>query len=446
MVKDSQGELLKAASIWIQMKKDSSESITHIYSPLSTSSDDSGRYIIQSIPAGEGQVFFSRRGNFRNNASQKPNVVTFIEGDTVLLDLTEPEIENAGRLEVLLSEHWNDIFNNAHLTKTQIGSPMSFSALKSKSAFVFEKVPEGTYQLQLWSAIGKFKNREVSITANQTTTLQIDEEENFTVIAKVIDAAGKPIPMGHAMLVPADAANNFMSNPYKGMGGAGKIRNGQLQISLEQPGAFKLMLMIQSGMQMRTVTLDTINIQNEGVTDLGTITIKDGGQIQGMTLQSSGEPLANVQLLILKDGLPHFNPLWLSDKNGQFLLNDVPEPPFQLIATHPTMANLTTEVNDLSALRLVMTTGVNVTVQLNGINSANRRVILVHEDLSPLISLTHYQTMSNTSDKGGKITLSKISMGQYKVCVLGEKPEQNQYSDTFTVTNADITVQMTLQN
>jgi hypothetical protein len=356
-VKDSQGELLKGASIWIQKNKESFNPITNINSQLSTQSDDLGRYMIQSIPAGEGQVFFSRKGNPKNNDGQKPNVVTFAEGDSLYLDLLEPEIENAGRLEVYLSEHWSEFFNIAGLNRNT-GYHKYFKASKSNASFIFEKIPEGTYQLTLYGgAQGKVKNSVVSIKANQTTTIQINDNdnENYKVKALVVDEEGKPIPMGQTWLTQLDPSNHFrmICDPIVGVG---TIQDGQLEISLEQPGVFDITLMSQDGQQTRSVSLGAVNIQNEGVTDLGTLTLKNDVILQGVTLRDSGEPLAHVQFMIVKNDTMFSSSHWLSDINGQFVIKgaSLPKPPFQLIASLPGMADLRKEVKDLSPLRLIM--------------------------------------------------------------------------------------------
>ena len=229
------------------------------------------------------------------------------------------------------------------------------------------------------------------------------------------------------------------------MAGSGIINNGQLEVSLEQPGAYKLMLYIQNGMQMRTVALDTFNILQEGTTDLGTITIKDGGQLQGVVQKNTGEFLSGVNLIIIKDGLPHRNPLWVSDKNGSFTLKDVPETPFQLVASHRTMATITLDVKDLSTLSLVMTLGVKVSVQLSGPKMADRSVMLVREDNTPLFNMFR-PSMAQSTNATGQVSIANIAQGRYKVCVVGARPEQNQYSEVFEVTTMDVSIQMALKD
>jgi protocatechuate 3,4-dioxygenase beta subunit len=441
IVKSSEGEVLKGAQVWIQTDSPLAKENTH--SQLRATTDDAGAYIIQSIPPGDAEVYFNRKGIYTNRSNQKPARVALSEGETRTLDLLETIVENAGRVEVILSEYWSKIFNTVQLSKINF----NMAGLRSKSSFQFENVPEGTYQLHLWGQQGKSKTKEVIVNADQTTTVTIDQEEKYQIIASVKDEDDQPILNGQAVLMPEGDSKNFFTNPYGSMAGTGRILNGKLEISLEQPGTYKLILYVQTGMQMRTVNLDSIQVVNEGVTDLGDIIVKEGAEIQGTVMSSSGEALQGVQITILKDGMPQFNPQWLSDKNGRFSLKNVPEPPFQLWANHPTMASLQVEVQSLSSLQLTMSSGVSVIVNLSGRSIANRRVILVNEDLSPVIgSLYNFRARNSLSNQEGQISLPQIAPGRYKIGVMGDTQEGSQYSELFDVSSSDVVVRMAVKD
>jgi hypothetical protein len=40
----------------------------------------------------------------------------------------------------------------------------------------------------------------------------------------------------------------------------------------------------------------------------------------------------------------------------------------------------------------------------------------------------------------GQSSIVKVSPGRYKICVSGDRPEQNQYSDVFEVKSVDVGV------
>ena len=264
-VKDSGGEIIKGIIVLIQMERGIL---------LNAMSDDLGRYIIKNIPSGEGYVNFSR--DTRNSSDPKPTAITFVEGETVVLDWVEPEIENTGRLEVQLSEKRNDVFNVGTLHKIQSDKPMSISTIKSKSSFIFEKVPEGEYRLHLFyedQSRGFMTNRKVSIVANKTTMVRIDRVQNYRVVANFMDGEGKFI-RGQCYLKNADTANNNLSNPLGSIVGLVNINHGKIEFNLDQPGTYQIYISTTREGVNISKPVKTILLQQEGTTDLGTIIVR----------------------------------------------------------------------------------------------------------------------------------------------------------------------------
>jgi hypothetical protein len=187
--------------------------------------------------------------------------------------------------------------------------------------------------------------------------------------------------------------------------------------------------LVQDG-GMRNKVVENIEVQVEGVTDLGIIRLDDGQTLAGQVMDQLGIPLAGVRFMAMKDGSPLSSGQSKSLNTGEFQLKSLPDAPFTLFAYHDKKTTLKVEVNDFNPLVLRMTTGATIQVQLLGTDVVGRRISIVTTEKSPTSSMwNRFNSREKISNSQGELTLEHVSSGRYLIKVAAKTSSDE---DTFS--------------
>jgi hypothetical protein len=135
----------------------------------------------------------------------------------------------------------------------------------------------------------------------------------------------------------------------------------------------------------------------------------------------------------MKEGNPLSSGQNLSLNTGEFEVNNLPEPPFTLMAYHNQKATLSVEINNFSPLSLNMSEGATIQVQLLGSDVVGRRISMVTEEKKPITMMWgFFGRDEKLSSSTGEITLKHVNSGRYIIKVADKgNSDDDIFSEPF---------------
>jgi len=195
--------------------------------------------------------------------------------------------------------------SNCTLRRVGGGNPASyFQVTDEKGSFVFNEVQQGEYILD----VGTHTTREnnIYIPLNQTLeglepgqpALRVIFDLGGAVNLKVVDGGGNPV---RRFRVNAASRGGW---PGAGAGVPSVIAAGYNTIVEKSTGEATIKYLIPGGTADITVTADNLGVAKatgipvppDGVGDAGTITVGEGGSIEGRVLDTNSQPVAGLSV------------------------------------------------------------------------------------------------------------------------------------------------------
>jgi 5-hydroxyisourate hydrolase-like protein (transthyretin family) len=428
VVLDHEGQARAKAHVWLRRKNSSRGQNQH-----SETTKKDGTFTFSHVSPGEYIVGFnSDRYDYGQNRREN-QTVEIIESQESEIELKDKKLENAGSLRITISKGMRGRFNSVMLnTPSGMGGQKQFFG----SEVTFDQLVEAEYNVILFGN-GSMRNETAKVVAGEEAHLDLNDDDRLKVIAKVLKSDGTPFPMCSAFLINLDQVDMINPNQsMKAMNGMGMVRLGGLEIMAKEPGRFRLMLQVQQGdMAGLQQNLGDVEILPSGTTDLGTLRVEDGKTLSILVKDEMGQAIEGAGVVCIKDKMPQAHFSWRTGPDGRLELNNLPNPPFNLIVNHNAYTFTDIEVHQLIDHDVVMKKGIEVSITLTGENVSNRRVQLVkkssvdgeHESLKP------YQGFGHSSPVGG-LRFKHVSLGRYYLLVHPLKPNgRTKETESFEV-------------
>jgi protocatechuate 3,4-dioxygenase beta subunit len=371
---------------------------------------EGGHYKFTHIKEGEVQLHFSIDSKERFGLPTEGATVEIVNEQETLHDCHEKEIEKAGQLVIVIDEQLSNAYKMVMVTDA-LGQNMQRQQV-TETTIRFEALPEGVVTVVLFGT-GGMRNLSAEIKEGEETILEISDDDALKKTAKIVHQDDSPVSMGVAYLLDVNFNATNPMDGMKAMNGMSMIRLGDLEITAQRTGTYRLVVQLHEGESAgQQKDLGEVVIVEGGDPFLGTFKIPEGLEMKLKVLDENGVPLKKVRAMVVKDQMPMTQHTWLSNGDGDLLLKGLSEPPFKLSLNLEGYATLHQDVQHIHDHTLVMTKGFTVTIQLLGENVANRVVSYRLEGASPLMNM-FVVGQGLKSDSFGQIKLENLTSGRY---------------------------------
>ncbi|MFH0946034.1 MAG: carboxypeptidase-like regulatory domain-containing protein [Planctomycetota bacterium] len=289
---------------------------------VSAVTDGSGAFLLEGLGPGSYQVTATKERHSQPDvilagAGQEPIRLTLVQNGSVRGQVADSVGGSPGDLSVEVLE------------LDAAGGPgrLLVRARVEGDRFFADDLPPGRYQLSLTCA-------EACPTLLEPFELQPGEELELnglrlapggTVIGRALDDEEQPLPGVSVLLMPHDLDPDqertefLMVSPLYGKR-AVSDSDGRFRLSHLPEGIYKLRLVSDQGAALA----DDVRVKQGNVTDLGALGVGVGGQLTGLALDQSGNPLARARILVRSRETLIRASTWTDGKGG-FSVPALPE-------------------------------------------------------------------------------------------------------------------------
>jgi protocatechuate 3,4-dioxygenase beta subunit len=307
---------------------------TFLKSRLTVETDAKGAFSLSSLPAGSHTLVAEARGYGASTVEAVVSGRSDVEdvGDIVL----ETGLSVSGRV---VDEGGNPVPSaNVHAYPSQervaISATDEFfeTEADAEGRFVLAGLSEGVYNLNAGAPGFGFSKSQVATTGASNVVIALKGAGSIRGTA--IDPEGRPVARLRAVArSPEPRASGTLSQGDDGVFLIENVSEGEYAVEILAP-------------EFLPEAISSVRVTAGNVSDLGTIRLRRGGQVEGTVVNGSDEAVPGATVRAILPGRRMYDSVdrdVATDRSGRFRISGIPDGEVDVVATHPLYAETRAE-------------------------------------------------------------------------------------------------------